>query len=67
MLDKFKDLKTAAMARVQTKNTGDGGRYLVALDIGTEYEKALIGKVVGSEIEIIGGGRAHQGLSDMEA
>ncbi len=40
---------------------------LVALDIGTENVKALIGKVVGGDIEIIGVGRAHQGLSDMSS
>lgn len=49
-------------------------KYLVALDIGTEFVKALIGRVVGSEgiaggqsIEIIGVGRQRQGLSDMQS
>lgn len=42
-------------------------KYLVALDIGTEYVKALIGKIKGNEIEIIGVGRAHQELSDMQS
>ncbi len=42
-------------------------KLLVGLDIGTENVKALIGKVVGSKIEIIGVGRAHQGLSDMSS
>lgn len=41
--------------------------YLVGLDVGTEYVKALIGKVHGSNIEIIGVGRAHQTLSDMQS
>lgn len=68
MLDKFKDLKNAALAKVQTAKTpGDTTRYLIGLDIGTEYVKALIGRVVDDEIEIIGVGRAHQGLSDMQA
>lgn len=71
MLDKFKGLKDAAMSRVQTTKSagtgGDGSRYLVALDIGTEYVKALIGRVAEGEIEIVGMGRAHQGLSDMQA
>lgn len=67
MLDKFKGLKTAALSRVGTKTTTDDKRYLVALDIGTEYIKALIGRVENGEIEIIGVGRAHQGLSDMQA
>jgi len=70
MLDKFKGLKDAAVSRVQTQKNaepGDATRHLVALDIGTEYVKALIGRVAEGEIEIIGVGRAHQGLSDMQA
>lgn len=43
------------------------GEYIVALDIGTEYVKALIGRVVGNEVEIIGMGKTHQELSDMQA
>lgn len=42
-------------------------RHIVALDIGTEYVKALIGKIDGDKIEIIGVGRAHQQLADMQA
>src|SRR3990167_10280510 len=41
--------------------------YIVALDIGTEFVKALVGRVVGDEVEIIGVGRAHQELADMQA
>lgn len=44
--------------------------YLVGLDIGTEYVKALIGKVSKDNpgnIEIVGVGRAHQSLKDMQA
>jgi cell division protein FtsA len=70
MLDKFKGLKDAAISRVQTQKnaeTSEAARHLVALDIGTEYVKALIGRVAEGEIEIIGVGRAHQGLSDMQA
>lgn len=39
--------------------------YLVGLDIGTEYVKALIAKIDGEDIEIVGVGRAHQELGDM--
>ena len=39
--------------------------YIVALDIGTEYIKALIANVQGEDIEIVGVGRAHQELGDM--
>ncbi len=42
-------------------------QHLVALDIGTEFVKALIGRVIGNEVEIIGVGRMHQELSDMQA
>ncbi len=68
MLDKFKGLKDAALSRVPVaRNTSDGTRYVVALDIGTEYVKALIGRVADGGIEIVGVGRSHQGLSDMQA
>ncbi len=40
---------------------------IVALDIGTEYIKALIGQVEGDKISIVGVGRAHQKSSDMHA
>lgn len=42
-------------------------KHIVALDIGTEYVKALIGKVDGDNIEIVGVGRAHQELADMQS
>jgi len=42
------------------------GRYLVALDIGTEFVKALIGQIVDGQIEIIGVGRQRQRLTDMQ-
>lgn len=44
-----------------------GDQHLVALDIGTEYVKALIAKVDGEDLQIIGVGRQHQGLSDMHS
>ena len=80
MLDKFKTAgtglakkalvgankaKTTVRARAQKQND----QYLVALDIGTEFVKALVGKVdkTTGTIEVIGVGRAHQSLSDMQA
>ncbi len=51
----------------RSKSSSAGSNYIVALDIGTEYVKALIGRPIGGEVEIIGVGRAHQGLSDMQA
>ena len=41
--------------------------YIVALDIGTEFVKALIAKLEGDELQIIGVGRARQELSDMHS
>ncbi len=65
MLGKLKNLKDTALSR---KNSGnDDSQYLVGLDIGTEFVKALITKIEGDEIEIIGVGRAHQELTDMQA
>jgi cell division protein FtsA len=68
MLDKLKGLKDVALSRVHAgKAPADTARHLIALDIGTEYVKALIGRVEGDEIVIVGMGRSHQGLSDMQA
>jgi cell division protein FtsA len=41
--------------------------YIVALDIGTEYVKALIAKLDDDKLDIVGVGRAHQEISDMYA
>lgn len=59
----FSKIKQALPKNDQTK-------HLVALDIGTEYVKALIARVGVDEegqpnAEVIGVGRKHQGLSDM--
>lgn len=43
------------------------GDYVVALDIGTEFIKALIAKIDDDDLEIIGVGRARQELSDMHS
>lgn len=61
-----------ASAGVQEKRAASGetaGQYIVALDIGTEYVKALVGKISDGtdSIEIIGVGRERQRLSDMQA
>jgi cell division protein FtsA len=84
MLDKFKilsrQLQQKATVVVQQAAARAGAKaapavktgndeYIVALDIGTEYVKALIGKIDEGDIDvkIIGVGRAHQSLSDMQA
>lgn len=66
MLDKIKNLKST-VAEKTSRNKKDTNQYIVALDIGTEFVKALIGKVTIDGIEIIGVGRTHQELSDMQA
>lgn len=60
ILDKLK-------AALPAKNKSADGTNLVAIDIGTEYVKALIAQVNGETVEIIGVGRAHQGLDDMHS
>lgn len=65
MLEKIKKLKNSVSGSSGSGRSGE--RYLVALDIGTEYIKALIAKIKGDEAEIIGVGRVHQGLGDMQA
>jgi len=84
MLDKFKSVgatvahrarteatkaSSAAKTRVNKRVGKKDDQYLVALDIGTEFVKALIGHIneENSTVDIIGVGRQHQGLSDMQA
>lgn len=72
MLQNLKSLNQTLKSKIPTaKKESDGrrqaGEYLVALDIGTEYVKALVARVVGNEVEVIGVGRAHQELADMQA
>jgi cell division protein FtsA len=79
MLDKFKNIGQNLAQRVADKasevNTkvsqkakaDEDNKYIVGLDIGTEFVKALIGRINGDTIEIVGVGRAHQDLSDMQA
>ena len=43
----------------------DTSNYIVGLDIGTEYVKALIAKLDDDKLNIVGVGRAHQQISDM--
>jgi cell division protein FtsA len=56
----FKKLKG-----MQKENASDD--YIVGLDIGTEYVKALIARLDGEELNIVGVGRAHQQISDMHS
>ncbi len=73
MLDKAKSVTHSLKTKVPKAASGvkrrsqPSGEYMVALDVGTEFVKALVGKVSGDEVEIIGVGRAHQQLADMQA
>ncbi|HET9850482.1 MAG TPA: cell division FtsA domain-containing protein [Candidatus Saccharimonadales bacterium] len=72
MLQKLRPVKDSLSARLpsiksQTSERAPAGEYLVALDVGTEYVKALIGRLIGEQVEVIGVGRAHQELADMQA
>ena len=54
--------------KIRTRRTKEsGGDYIVALDIGTEYVKAMIARVIDDKLEIIGVGRKHQDISDMHS
>lgn len=68
MLESVKSLKGRLPKVSEVARKGQPvGEYIVAMDVGTEYVKALIGRVLGNEVEVIGMGKAHQQLSDMQA
>jgi cell division protein FtsA len=68
MLGKLKNLSTNSSPKKRGANKKSKEQYLVALDIGTEFVKALIGRVgADQKIEIIGVGRAKQALQHMQA
>jgi cell division protein FtsA len=48
-------------------NSQPNENYVVALDIGTEFVKALIARVNDDDLEIVGVGRERQELSDMHS
>ena len=47
---------------ISTHNSDD---YLLALDIGTEYVKALIAKKTKGDLKIVGIGKAHEAPTNM--
>jgi cell division protein FtsA len=65
MLDKLKGISGASLRQKLQKKAGE--QYIVGLDIGTENVKALVARVNGDQLDIIGAGRAHQSLTDMQA
>ena len=63
----LKKLKSLSSSLTNTKKIDSKGQYIVGLDIGTEFVKALVAKVNGDKLDIIGVGRAHQDYNDMQA
>lgn len=47
------------------KSGQDDSQYITALDIGTEYSKALIARLDGDKMTVIGAGRARQETGNM--
>lgn len=66
MLKKLTSASKKAFSRVKLPARA-ADNFIVALDIGTENVKALVASIKGDSIEIIGVGKAHQGLTDMQA
>ncbi len=58
-------MTTMVLGKLKKLHKGADDDYLVALDIGTEFVKALIAKLEGDELQIVGVGRARQEVSDM--
>ena len=51
----------------QKANESIDNHYLVAVDIGTEFVKAMIARLDGENLQVVGVGRCHQALSDMHS
>ncbi|MDO5480973.1 MAG: cell division FtsA domain-containing protein [Candidatus Saccharibacteria bacterium] len=63
-------MKLFSKNEVEVENTTEGelkvdDNAILALDIGTEYVKAVIAKQKKNTLEVIGAGRAHQGNANM--
>jgi len=63
----LKKIKSLSGALINTKKVESKNQYIVGLDIGTEFVKALVARINGDTLEIIGVGRAHQDYNDMQA
>lgn len=65
----LKNIK-GAVSKIKTrqiKSRGAKHEHLVALDIGTEFVKALIARLDGDRISVVGMGKVRQQLADMQA
>ena len=59
----FQKLRELQAARHES----DDRQHIVALDIGTEFVKALIAKMEDDQLKIVGVGRVRQDVSDMHS
>lgn len=64
MLKSLKGISTSVLRRNASEPSD---QYIVGLDVGTEYVKALIAKVSDDDLEVVGVGRSHQEFADMQA
>jgi len=55
------------LGKLKRTAKGSDDEFVVALDIGTEFVKALIAKLEDDELQIIGVGRCRQDVSDMHS
>lgn len=51
----------------QSRQESDDRQHIVALDIGTEFVKALIARLEDDQLKIVGVGRTRQDVSDMHS
>lgn len=51
----------------QARQESDDKQHIIALDIGTEFVKALIAKMEDDQLKIVGVGRTRQDVSDMHS
>lgn len=66
MLSSVKNIKNKLSARSKKKNE-ESAEHIIGLDIGTEFVKAVIARVQGDTLTVIGTGRVRQHLADMQA
>lgn len=60
VFQKLRDLRAA-------RQESDDSQHIVALDIGTEFVKALIARMEDDQLKIVGVGRVRQDVSDMHS
>lgn len=66
MLKKFSSV-ASKIKPGRAKRREEKAQHLIALDIGTEFIKALVAQIEGDKLTIIGVGRVRQHLADMQA